>query len=210
MLHPYCNQKRPTRFGIHKWRHTVFLDPNFPNFPELRRKNAIITLISHPLHFLTRFPWTKTVAKLLIRKKHLLWITRSYCTDQVGMISATLPAQRPMPGVSPTRWRSGRACNGWKPLMETWPLLEVMHWMLEYQKIRKEDVFFGAVKVSRYNILMLIIALNICSEITEHFVLPTHDLLIFISKWTCSKVESFWLFLIFLFLYSVLLSFWTA
>ena len=55
MLHPYCNQKGPTRFGIHKWRHTVFLDPNFPNFPELRRKHAIITLISHPLHFLTRF-----------------------------------------------------------------------------------------------------------------------------------------------------------
>ena len=192
MLHPYCNQKGPARFGIHKWRHTVFLDPNFPNFPELRRKNAIITLISHPLHFLTRFPWTKTVANLLIRKKIILWITRSYCTDQVGMISATLAAQRPgLPGVSPTRWRSGRAYNAWTPLMETWPFLEVMHWMLEYQKIRKEHVFFGGRKSFKRQHFDAdhYFTVNICSEITEHFVLPTDDLLIFIFRRTCSKVE---------------------
>ena len=193
MLHPYCNQKGPARFGIHKWRHTVFLDPNFPNFPELRRKNAIITLISHPLHFLTRFPWTKTVANLLIRKKIILWITRSYCTDQVGMISATLAAQRPGPPRCFSHAMTERTClqrldafNG-----ETWPFLEVMHWMLEYQKIRKEHVFFGGRKSFKRQHFDAdhYFTVNICSEITEHFVLPTDDLLIFIFRRTCSKVE---------------------
>lgn len=52
-------------------------------------------------------------------------------------------------------------------------------------------LFLVAVKVSRYNISMGIIALDFRPVITEKCVLPIDDLLIFISKWTCSKVESF-------------------